>query len=207
MLRLVELREKLWFEILSGEEEYFALVREAHMHIGAMFSTILGHNDVTPDTRLLQQSSETETNVDEDEIEEDIQVIELFLQGVAKGLSEDGHTLGHCYKAVTQDAEEVVKVIDLFAKLLENEIDYSMAPLILAKVYGHITATTRDCRVSDFLASLFNITGIMESVEIHKQELTTIVPSISMQIYSKHYEGVGIVLGKTFKLITGFFIY
>ncbi len=195
VMHVYELRSSMFTQSVQGDKAH----REIHYVIGEIIAMAIS----TEETTLLRRSSE---GVSDDELEEDIEVIELFLQGILKGLSKDGKSLGKCYTQILGDVDEVMLVIDTFAKILENKIDYGMMPLLLIKIHGHANATVRDCRLAALLEALFDFSAIGRNISVHSGELTTVVPSLTMQLVNHRYESVGILIGKTIKLVSEYYV-
>ncbi len=142
---------------------------------------------------------------DAEEVEEVTQ-LDQFLIGLAKGLSAGGDTLGECYELMVKDAGEVLMVIDLATRILNNQADPAMSAVVMVKFYGLVKATLRECRISELLTHLFDFSSIANNAVEHKEELAGVFTTLSISFMTHKYEQIGRILGITIKQLLDFYV-
>lgn len=176
---------------LLVEDEYFTATREQYREIGEFLNTLLGETHAKATPVRLRASA-------------DLNPLEQLIEGIMKGMSSDGKTLGKCYdrvEAIYSDFGSIGDAISMVASGKGNMAIYSM---LFYKLYNHVNAAKEDCQIQELAAALFDASKIRDKfTEMHDQ-LRSLLTTTGMQLMMKNFEAAGKTLGQIVQDILGF---
>ncbi len=173
--KIMELHQQKSF--LLSEEDYFEALHEQYRHIGSLIGVIIGG-----ERKTLLRASRTE---------EPANIMGDMFEGIMKGLSEDGKTLGQCYDRLMEGIDDVELIYEMIGNVMTGNGNIAMYSLLFTKLYGHYNAAQTDCRVHILAVRLLDFKTIQSKIVDIQPQITALATTLGMQFMMKNYKAVG----------------